>query len=301
MSSAITKFIIDPSGELWNAGELAARQAMCHLPIVATPQLLIDDLVMNKGYAGFQASDRACQVFVNPNQVRQPTIEKIQELVRRELAPLMISACYRERWDFRLHVTKSDGMDHITGCIVEAQGHRSNVFRCHKVTEAGLARSGRGPLTDVLELIRGKDGLIDDDFLSKLAQLSKRRFMVCRWRPEGRIWRIEYSGTGYQSSHIDVSQHRTVGNQPSFEYGCWIHDHYLEAMMRVTPTVEDVDALVMTPGVGRRHMRYRRLLAPMTDQHGNALLVSTSIRDATIDLGAGGADPGVENAPLSRD
>ena len=127
------------------------------------------------------------------------------------------------------------------------------------------------------------------------------RFMVCRWHPDGRIWRIEHAGTGYYSSHIDVSQYHTVSNQPSFEYGCWIHDRYLATMHRDTPSLEEVDAFVTTPGVGVRRMQYRRLLVPMSDDAGNMLLLSTSVRDATIDLGAGGTGPSLENAPLSRD
>jgi len=299
VSSTIAHYIIDPSGELWDAGELVAQQALCQFPITASAQRLIDDLVVSKGYAGFRGSDRACQVFVNPQRVRQATIDAVRALVNRQSAPLMISGCYGGGWDYRLHVSKMDGLDHIAARI--EQSHQSNCFHSRKISEANLARSGRGPLTDALDLVRDSGGRFDNAFLPKLAALTKRRFLICRWHPEGRLWRVEHSGAGYHSSHIDVAQHRTVSCQPSFEYGCWVHDRYVEIMMRVTPEVEDIDAMVTTPGVGERRMQYRRLLAPMTDAHGNALLLSTSVRDATIDLGCGGARAWRENAPLAPD
>ena len=301
MSSTIAQDIIDPSGEVWDVDQLAVEQAVSRVPIIAPVQTLIDDLVTSKGYVSLRTSERACQILINPHRVRRPALERLRAILREQSAALVILGCYGARWEFRLHVSKAQGLEYIAACAEAARPTRENNFLSRAMSEAALLATGRGPLRNALDLVQGSGGRFDVAWLPKLDQMTDRRFMVCRWHPNGRIWRIEHAGTGYYSSHIDVAQHRTVSNQPSFEYGCWIHDRYLETMHRDTPTLDEVDAFVTTPGVGPRRMQYRRLLVPITDAAGNPLLLSTSVRDATIDLGAGGTGPSLANAPLSRE
>lgn len=231
-----------------------------------------------------RTTSAACQVLVNPFKIRRATFEVLRMAVATQSSQLIITGCYTDSWDFKFHVSKADGLAYLEDAAKRVQ--RPDYFRFRAVVPTGLASPDFAALNDTLELIKAHDGRLDSEFLIKLATITDKRFMICSWQSEGRLWRVEHGGAGFSvSRHLDVSRHQIVSNQPSFEYGCWLHDRYCEVMMRGTPAIEDVDAHTMTPGVGSRRMQYRRLLAPLSDERGRCLLLTTSVRDSTIDLG----------------
>ncbi len=284
MSSTIAQYIIDPSGENWDPEQLVGYQANGPVPIITSANALTDGLVMHKGYASVRTTRTACQVLVNPFKIRRATFEALRMAVATQSSRLIITGCFTDSWDFKFHVSKADGLAYLEDAAKRVQ--RPDCFRFRAVVPIGLARPDFAPLNNALELIKAHNGRLDSEFLIKLALITDQRFMICSWQPEGQQWRVEHGGAGFSvSRHLDVSRHQTVSNQPSFEYGCWLHDRYCEVMMGGMPAIEDVDAHAMTPGVGSRRMQYRRLLAPMTDERGRCLLLTTSVRDSTIDLG----------------
>ncbi len=245
----------------------------------------MDDLVANKGYASVRTSDSACQVQFNPQLIRQATYDVLFDTIAAQRSRLIIIGSYQDRWHFSMHASRIEGLAQIAADREEAQ--QPDQMRARDVGPAALARSHFTPLQDAIDLIKTHDFEIDSEFLVKLAPIIDQRFMVCSWQPEGHVWRMEHGGSGFGASrHLNVTRHETVGHQPSFDYGCWLHDRYCEVMTADVLAVEDVDAVVTTTDAGRRRMRYRRLLAPLRDAHGNQLLLTTSVRDWSIDLGS---------------
>ena len=183
-----------------------------------------------------RTTSTACQVLVNPEKIRLATYDALRVAINNQSSRLIISGCYQGDWDFNIHATKDDGLANIAAVWEQAQ--RPDCLRCREVTPTAMARPDTAKLTDALELIKAHDGRLDSEFLAKLGPLIDRRFMVCSWQPEAQLWRVEHGGSGFAvSRHLDVSRHQTIGNQPSFEYGCWLHDRYCEVMMRGTPAV----------------------------------------------------------------
>ena len=135
-----------------------------------------------------------------------------------------------------------------------------------------------------MQLIGSAGGKLNSDLIEKISLLTDRRFLVCSWQDERHVWRVERSGSGYGNSHLNLSYHQVLGNQPAYQYGCWAHDRYLEVMERARPVVEEVDALMFTPAAGYLRARHRRILAPMIDENGCTVMLSSSVRDNTIDL-----------------
>ena len=285
MSHSIAQFVIDPSGQVWDADQLVRQQATSQIPIVTTATALTDDLVASKGFASLRTSDAACQVLFNPRMIRQATYDALFDAIAVQNSRLIIIGSYQDRWHFSVHASRVDGLAQIAADRNQAQ--RPDRMRARDVSPTALARSDCKPLQDAIDLIKAYDFEISSEFLVKLAPLVNQRFMVCSWQPEGHVWRMEHGGSGFGASrYLNVTRHETVGNQPSFEYGCWLHDRYCEVMLSGLPSVEDIDAVVTTEDAGRRRMRYRRLLAPLSDAHGNQLVLTTSVRDWSIDLGS---------------
>ena len=64
-------------------------------------------------------------------------------------------------------------------------------------------------------------------------------------------------------------------------YGLWNRDAYREAMRDWCPLIEDLDVRVRGAGELRRHIRYQRIIAPLSGRHGRAFLLSASVLAST--------------------
>ena len=278
----VGRYLIDPSGVTWDVDQLVALQEASHIPIAASDQSLVDALVMGKGYAGIRTSGTACHVFINPIKIRPVTLTALLSAVANQHRQLIISGFFLEQWRFKVHASKDDGLDHIMA-IVE-QNRRPSRISSRELSQAALERSKTPELVNAMDLIVTTGGRLNSELIRKTSQLTNRRFVVCSWQHERHVWRVEYSGSGYGNSHLNLSHHQVLGNQPAYDYGCWAHDRYLQVMGMARPVVEEVDALMFTPLAGCLRARHRRILAPMTDDDGHTVMLSTSVRDNTIDL-----------------
>lgn len=287
MRGTIFQVLFDTTGEGWNVDRLVEYQATGPVPIITTAETMTDDLVMYKGYAALRATEASCQVLFNPRIVRPATIKALKTAIGAQSSDLVFVGSYHETWQYALHASRSAALDHIEETI--ARVRRPDGLRSRDVSRTSLERSDFAQLIDALELVRGHDGVFDTELVAKLGDITDR-YVICRWQPETQIWRIENGGRDFAvSRHIDVSRHLPLAQQPSREYGSWLHDCYSEVNDRGEAVVADVDALVTTPDVGSKRMRYRRVLAPLRDPAGKAMILSTSVRDPSIDLGSDAA------------
>lgn len=287
MRGTILQVLIDTSGEGWNVERLIEYQAAGPVPILTTADKMTRDLVMYKGYAAVRTTDGSCQVLFNPRIIRGETMKALKTAVGAQSSDLVFVGSYHETWAYALHASKAAALDHIAEVV--ARLRRPDGLRSRSVSRAALQRSDFPRLRDAMDLVRERDGVFDTDLVTRLGEITDR-YVICRWQPEAQIWRIENGGRDFAASrHIDVSRHLPLAQQPSREYGCWLHDSYSEVNDRGEANVADIDALVRTPGVGQKRMRYRRLITPLRDPSGKAMILSTSVRDPSIDLGSDAA------------
>lgn len=287
LRGVILQVLIDTSGEGWNIDRLVAYQADGPVPILTSAETMTNDLVMYKGYAAVRTTEASCQVLFNPRIIRTETMKALKTAVAAQSSDLVFVGSYHETWDYALHASKSAALAYIEATVASVR--RPDGLRSRDVSRTSLERSKFQQLTDVLDLVRARDGVLDTDLVAKLGDITDR-YVICRWQPETQVWRIENGGRGFAiSRHLDVSRYLPLAQQPSREYGCWLHDSYSEVHDRGEATVADIDALVRTPGVGQKRMRYRRLITPLRDAAGKAMILSTSVRDPSIDLGSDAA------------
>lgn len=277
------RYVIDPSGQTWDVDQLATHQEAGPTPIVASGQSMLEALVMDKGYAGLRLTATACHVFINPSKMHPATVSALLSAVSSQSTKLVVSGCYQETWRYKLHVSTTDIVDHIT--MLMEQEQRTDCLKSRELSPADLDRCGTLALRETMQLTLQAGKKLNPEFLTNIARLTRQRFVVCSWQSKGQLWRIDHSGSGY-GNLLNLSPRQFMGTQPAYQYGCWVHDRYLEVRTRAAPVIEDVDAVTFTPGIGRRRLRYRRILAPMLDEKGCEALLSTSVRDTTIDLGA---------------
>lgn len=283
---AAERYVIDPSGTTWDVDQMAACHSASDAPIIASVQTMIEALVIDKGYAGVRISNVGCQVFLNAALIFPATLAALLSAVAGQRSQLIITGCYRDHWCFKILGSKAEGLDHIQA--LAAQHQEPTSIRSRTLSRAALARSNTPELACAMELIGASGGRLDSDFLAKISELTERRFLVCSWQPGRHVWRVDQAGTGYGKSHLNLGHHQTLGNQPAYQYGCWAHEHYLKVKESAAAVVEEVDALMFSPEAGRLRARHRRILAPMVDDAGRAVMFSTSVRDGAIDLGSDG-------------
>lgn len=278
--------LLGPSGECWDAARVAQDIAAVFHQRDVSPDMMVDDLVSGRGYAATQTTPSACHVKVCPAMIRPATLELLESTVAQQRSQLIIGRYYFDRWHIRLHVCKTEFLEFLNAAVDREQSQETDVIRSRAISPLALTASATPTLAEVMQLIRSRDGRLDYEMLAIIAKLTKQRFLICRWHADAHIWQIEHSGTGYTKHYVDLARNRIVGTQPAFQYGCWLHERYLEVMDRNAPVVEDIDAMVRATGLAPKRLTYRRILSPITGIDGSRLLLSASMDDRSIDLGS---------------
>lgn len=282
-AGSVARYIIDPSGTTWDVDQLATHHDASPASIFAPDHTLLEALVMDKGYAGLRITAAGCHVLFNPSKMLPATLTALRLTISNQSPNVIMSSCFQEQWSHKVHVSTTDILDYVTRLAEREQGPDCLMYR--ELSQTALNRTNTPQLAQSMRLIVDAGAQLKPDLLAKLALLTQQRFVVCSWQSGGHLWRVERSGTGY-GKLLNLSPRQFVGNQPAYNYGCWVHDRYSQVMANADPVVDDVDAIVFIPGVGRRRLKYRRILAPMVDENGCDVILSMSVRDESVDLGA---------------
>ena len=100
-----------------------------------------------------------------------------------------------------------------------------------------------------------------------------------------------HGGPGFRATFLDDtwlsrSSGLRVEDQPDYYYGRWVAEAYRHTTHDRAPRLEDVDAIICTPRLGRSRVRYTRLIVPMQMPSGKPCLLGASLIDTGIDLRA---------------
>jgi hypothetical protein len=75
-------------------------------------------------------------------------------------------------------------------------------------------------------------------------------------------------------------------DQPDYHLGRWAAGAYRDVAGGGAPRLDDIDAITITPHLGRARIRYTRLIVPVETRCGRRCLLGASVIDPSIDLRA---------------
>jgi hypothetical protein len=75
-------------------------------------------------------------------------------------------------------------------------------------------------------------------------------------------------------------------DQPDYHLGEWAAEAYRDAALGAAPKLDDVDAMTVTPHLGRTRIRYTRLIVPVESGWGRRCVLGAAVINSTIDLHA---------------
>ena len=104
--NSILTLIIDPSGQVWDVDNLVHQQA--DLTVEITPQSLIDNLVISKGYVGVRRTQTAHQILLAPKLVRAESVVALKSIMANDEVNIVILGSYVDRWSFELCASVED-------------------------------------------------------------------------------------------------------------------------------------------------------------------------------------------------
>ena len=91
-------------------------------------------------------------------------------------------------------------------------------------------------------------------------------------------------GVSLSSSRIFAGRSVLSKNQPDAIYGRFVANGLREAAIRNEPMLNDIDALVRSPGRKEQRIRYTRLTLPVLGPENDRQLLSATLLDRGIDL-----------------
>ena len=279
--------LVDPDGRVWDSREIATHAFDGIMPIPRSKQELLEGLVAGRGYVGINLSERASYFYINPGNTTPATIETARAVLIGRADQFVATAIYCHGWAYKLHNAIAAALSHVEQAVAQAQAHIANRFRSQAVTPTQLANSNFASLLDILSLAESHQQLVDPELVAKVSNQTADRFMICRWDPNANAWVVHTGGLGYDRSHFYLTRDHLINNQPDQDraYGIWLHEKYQEVATNGAPAAEKVDAIIHSKDYGMLRFAYCRILVPMMDAHQNRLLLTTSQRDHSIDLG----------------
>jgi hypothetical protein len=124
-------------------------------------------------------------------------------------------------------------------------------------------------------------------FKSLVAGPLQRRAIVLAPSNDATRLTIKEWGSGYRTysrSWLRHSKGLHMEDQPDFAYACKAAASYREAWMERRSILEDVDARVLDQAGRLNHVRYTRIIIPMTGPGGEPVLVGASVVNPAVDI-----------------
>jgi hypothetical protein len=278
--------LIDDQGTFWDSSSPKLQAA---LETSLTGKDLAEYCVKNLGYVAAKPGDSSHQVWLRPSHVAPTALAAaLYWLGDQKSARLGVSYYVDKQWAHEIHGSNDMALKGIIARVNSAQAQRQDAVRTRRRAPQGLPASH--PLRYSLEQWRASFGRSSGDQLedAKRHAVNGRYILLHAPSSSPRII-IKEVGPGMPAG----AKHwlsRAVGmrieDQPDTVYGRLCADIYRHVKDRAQPILDDVDAFVEWPGLGRQRRRYQRLILPFQAKGGDVYvyLLGTSLEDPRIDL-----------------
>lgn len=146
----------------------------------------------------------------------------------------------------------------------------------------------KSKLTQIVDLWRHFGGALDARrYDQTLHELLDGRFTVSSLEDDTARLLFSQVGNGYvmyRNDFATLAVGQRVENQPDAIYGRFVANGLREAAIRNEPMLNDIDALVRSPGRKEQRIRYTRLTLPVLGPDNKRQLLSATLLDRDIDL-----------------
>ncbi len=280
--------LIDDQGHIWDG---ASRTLRASFDSPYSGGEFSDYAVTNLGFVAANAYGDSCQIRLRPSFVSQKTYESLLNWLNNSRIDRIVLSWLDKEWHHELLKSREIAATRVTDLREFTTRMQPHDFLAHRVTANQLPES-----TALGILLRYWDRLSEPGGQTSLMNLINKalgnRYVLVQEDPQSSKLVFREFGGGL-FNHYGAWRSSGVGSPldelPDRPYGRWIADAYHAALADHEPRIDDVDAIVEWPHVGRTRMRYRRIIVPFNNDAGEASILGGSIIDNRIDLRIGAA------------
>ena len=243
-------------------------------------------LVKNLGFAAINFFGASCQVRLRPAIVTDRCIESLLRWLSVNKPSRIAFNHFGTDWNLEL-VGDVAQFETRLRHLVQTQRHTQLSDFMAEVRPAETAHSDP-TFQGILDSWNAFGRKAGKATMSRLLHgLTDGRYAIIKHDPMQDSFKIAELGGGYLafSSRFRTQCRGTeLTAQPDAKYGEFVTDAYRRSLERAEPLLENVDAIIDTQDMGRRRIRYRRLVLSRPGMNGENWIVSSSVLDPRIDL-----------------
>lgn len=270
--------IFDDRGNVWPTGnEDLRRHLASDLPTAA----LSERLIAKSGYIRLCRLSYGIRMELQADRVSDAAYASVMHWLADHPQARVILASEPGGTVEELTGRPAEVESRLAACIQATRARAEP--RLHRLRLEPSALDKNSPLRIFRQLWQHGVEPADAGFSSACDRLFHGRYVLTERTSSGDLV-IREHGSGYVA-YSNAYLSRCVGlrieDDPDMEYGLWNRDAYREAMRDWCPLIEDLDVRVRGAGEVRRHIRYQRIIAPLSGRHGRAFLLSASVLAST--------------------
>jgi hypothetical protein len=287
--------LIDDGGSILDSRSPQLRAALHGLHL---GEHFVDYAIRNLGFIAAIESGTAVQLRLRPAVVSQHAMcGLLYWLGDRRPERVMLATLDAGGWNHTMLGNGATAATRLARLVAKAQSPRRDDFLVEALDLGSLP--AQHALRDLVAARAELEAALDRcDYQALAAILEPRigsRYSVSVTPGEQRRFVVAHVGRGFEK-RARYWMSRIVGHRledlPDPDYGTWAAETYTAIAERNEPAVDDVDAIVVWPGEGRKRYRYRRLLLPLRRGDGAIAVLSATISNRAIDLRASRGEVG---------
>ncbi len=276
-------FLFDDRGEMWDA---ASRQLASELCASISGTELANYAIRNLGYVSVSENNGSVRVRLRPAAVSPIAFSALcYYLMDRRPERIVLSRLDRD-WTHEFVGTDVNVLRRLVHLVPVSHADRLGDFVSQIKKVDGIAATN--PLATLFKLWKEEGEPLEYERIARLLEQGMAgRYVVVQTGETNSDVFLRAVGPGFLS-YDDGWRARATGlrveDQPDYYYGRWVAQAYRDTTSDGGPRLEDVDAIVSTPRVGRSRIRYTRLIVPIKASSGTECLLGASLIDPDINL-----------------
>jgi hypothetical protein len=276
-------FLFDDQGEMWDAASHKLASTLCASIGGAE---LTNYAVRNLGYVSVSESNGSVRVRLRPAAVSPIAFSALCYYLVDSKPERIVLSRLDQDWSHEFIGRDVSVLRRLVDAVPVSHADRAGDFVSQVKSVDGIAPSN--PLSALLKAWREVGKPLNYESIARLLDqgMSGRYVMVQTGETNSDVF-LRAVGPGFLSYDDDWrarARGLRVEDQPDYFYGRWVAQAYRDTTSLGEPRLEDVDAIVTTPRIGRSRVRYTRLIVPIKLHSGAECLLGASLIDDDINL-----------------
>mgnify|MGYP000897050339 CR=1 FL=1 len=279
------KIIIDDRGRISDAAGTALRDELQGWSLGAA---FTDYTVRNLGFIALATTPHGLRIQMRPAVTSPTAFAALMYWLSDHPHERVILSRLDDDWRHELLGDSTSSKRRLIAVMQQSATHRATDFLRAAVDPRRLR--DENPLLALMRLRSEFGRELDFERLSPILNEELRgRYTLISADPDLTTIRIEGVGYGFDTEAnywLGRSVGARVEDGPDRAFGQWVSEGYRTIMKTGLPALDDVDAVVEWPNVGRRRYCYRRLLLPVGTAKGDdrPRLLCATLKNRSISL-----------------